>query len=133
MLISLELRVKGWMEDKFIYVILPSYIMSELRELTEESWNDILTIQIEIGRRVVNLGSKESEQTLNHFLNYIWGDKVQIKTFDNIIHDKEELIEKMYDDDFYYGYLGQNALSSSSIKTILKSPKQYLKNLTEGQ
>jgi hypothetical protein len=59
------------MEDKFIYVILPSYIMSELRELTEESWNDILTIQIEIGRRVVNLGSKESEQTLNHFLNYI--------------------------------------------------------------
>ncbi len=59
------------MEDKFIYVILPSYIMSELRELTEESWNDILTIQIEIGRRVVNLGSKESEQTLNHFLNYL--------------------------------------------------------------
>jgi len=45
--------------------------MSELRRLTEESWNDILTIQIEIGRRVVNLGSKESEQTLNHFLNYL--------------------------------------------------------------
>ncbi len=58
---------------------------------------------------------------------------MQIKTFDNIIHEKDELIEKMYDDDFYYGYLGQNALSSSSIKTILKSPKQYLKSLTEGQ
>ncbi|MBN88118.1 hypothetical protein CMO95_00785 [Candidatus Woesearchaeota archaeon] len=59
------------MEDKFIYVFLSLYIMSEPRKLTEESWNDILTIQIEIGRRVVNLGSKESEQTLNHFLNYL--------------------------------------------------------------
>jgi len=59
------------MEDNFIYVFIPLYIMSELRRLTEESWNDILTIQIEIGRRVVNLGSKESEQTLNHFLNYL--------------------------------------------------------------
>lgn len=59
------------MEDKFIYVFLPLSIMSEPRKLTEESWNDILTIQIEIGRRVVNLGSKESEQTLNHFLNYL--------------------------------------------------------------
>lgn len=59
------------MEDKFIYVFLPLYIMSEPRKLTEESWNDILTIQIEIGRRVVNLGSKESEQTLNHFMNYL--------------------------------------------------------------
>ena len=58
---------------------------------------------------------------------------MQITTFDNIIHDKNDLIEKMYDDDFYYGYLGQNALSSSSIKTLLNSPKQYLKTLTEGQ
>ena len=32
---------------------------------------------------------------------------MQIKTFDNIIHDKDELIEKMYDDDFYYGYYSQ--------------------------
>jgi rRNA-processing protein FCF1 len=59
------------MEDNFIYVFIPSCIMSELRKLTEESWNDILTIQIEIGRRVLNLGSKESEQTLNHFFNYL--------------------------------------------------------------
>ena len=31
----------------------------------------------------------------------------------------------MVDDEFYYGHLGKYALSSSSIKTILKSPKTY--------
>ena len=58
---------------------------------------------------------------------------MEIITFDDITHDRDDLIKKMADDDFYYGYLGQNALSASSIKTILNSPKQYLKNLTEGQ
>ena len=56
-----------------------------------------------------------------------------ITTFDNINHERDELISKMYDDDFYYGYLGKNALSASSIKTILNSPKQYIKNMVEGQ
>ena len=55
-----------------------------------------------------------------------------IITFDGISHDKEELLEKMMDDDFYYGYLGKQALSSSSLKTLLKSPKLYVKSLTEG-
>jgi len=31
----------------------------------------------------------------------------------------------MYDDEFYYGHLGKYALSSSSLKTLLKSPKTY--------
>jgi hypothetical protein len=48
-----------------------------------------------------------------------------IKTFDNKIWSKEELLSNMYDDSFYYGYLGKNALSSSSIKTLLSSPKTY--------
>ena len=48
-----------------------------------------------------------------------------ITTFDNKQWDKEELLANMYDDSFYYGYLGQNALSSSSIKTLLSSPKTY--------
>jgi len=48
-----------------------------------------------------------------------------IKTFDNKIWNKEELLDNMYDDSFYYGYLGKNALSSSSIKTLLSSPKTY--------
>ena len=54
-----------------------------------------------------------------------------ITTFDGINHNVEELLEKMMDDDFYYGYLGKVALSSSSLKTLLKSPKLYAKSLVE--
>ena len=43
---------------------------------------------------------------------------------------KEELISQMYDDEFYYGHLGKHALSSSSLKMILKSPKTY-RNVTK--
>ena len=43
---------------------------------------------------------------------------------------KEELLELMKDDEFYYGYLGKAALSSSSIKLLLDSPKKY-KYVTE--
>lgn len=56
-----------------------------------------------------------------------------ITTFDGVVHEKEEILEKMMDDDFYYGYLGKQALSSSSLKTILKSPKVYIRQLEEGQ
>ena len=42
---------------------------------------------------------------------------------------KEEILAEMYNDDFYYGHLGQHALSSSSLKMILKSPKTY-RNVT---
>jgi len=48
-----------------------------------------------------------------------------IKTFDNKNWDKEEIIEKMFDDSFYYGYLGKYALSSSAFKTILRSWDDY--------
>lgn len=40
-------------------------------------------------------------------------------------HETDVLLSKMSDDDFYYGYLGENALSSSSIKDLLDSPKTY--------
>lgn len=43
-----------------------------------------------------------------------------------------EIIPKMYDDSFYYGYLGQHALSSSSCKKLIESPKSYATSLTEG-
>jgi len=42
-----------------------------------------------------------------------------IRLLNNTEYSKSELIEKMYDDDFYYGFLGENALSSSSIKDLL--------------
>ena len=44
--------------------------------------------------------------------------------------DKQVLLERMKKDDFYYGYLGKNAMSSSSISLLLKSPKHY-KFITE--
>ena len=53
----------------------------------------------------------------------------EITTFDGVKHNKEELLEKMLDDDFYYGYLGKQALSSSVLKTLMKSPKSYLHSL----
>ena len=43
---------------------------------------------------------------------------------------KEELLTQMYDDEFYYKHLGKHALSSSSLKMILKSPKTY-RNVTK--
>ena len=43
---------------------------------------------------------------------------------------KEEILAEMYNDEFYYGHLGKHALSSSSLKTILKSPKTY-RNVTK--
>jgi len=54
-----------------------------------------------------------------------------ITTFDGVEHDKEEMIEKMYDDGFYYGYLGKQVLSSSSLKKLLSSPNEYLRSLEE--
>ena len=38
----------------------------------------------------------------------------------------------MHSDDFYYGHLGKHALSSSSLKTLLKSPKTYRNILKYG-
>ena len=43
---------------------------------------------------------------------------------------KEEILVEMYNDEFYYGHLGKHALSSSSLKMILKSPKTY-RNVTK--
>tara|TARA_R100000734_G_C3319120_1_gene114331 strand:+ start:5907 stop:6668 length:762 start_codon:yes stop_codon:yes gene_type:complete len=45
---------------------------------------------------------------------------------------KEEIIGMAHSDDFYYGHLGQHALSSSSLKTLLKSPKTYRNVLKYG-
>lgn len=43
---------------------------------------------------------------------------------------KDEILTQMYDDEFYYGHLGRHALSSSSLKMLLKSPKTY-RNVTK--
>jgi len=48
-----------------------------------------------------------------------------IKLFDDKCWDIGEILDKMEDDSFYYGYLGENALSSSAAKDLYKSPKSY--------
>ena len=44
----------------------------------------------------------------------------------------EDLLFEMRKDDFYYGFLGQNALSSSSLKKLLESPKAYQASLRQS-
>lgn len=55
---------------------------------------------------------------------------MNITLLDGTVWDKAELLEKMNDDEFYYGYLSKAALSSSSLKLLLDSPKTY-RNVTE--
>lgn len=57
----------------------------------------------------------------------------KIKLLNNEEFTKQELLSKMDNDEFYYGYLGQHALSSSSCKKLLQSPYAYHKSLTEKQ
>ncbi len=51
--------------------------------------------------------------------------KNKITLLDGNVYDKSELLPKMYDDSFYYGELNKLALSSSSLKLLLDSPKTY--------
>ena len=55
-------------------------------------------------------------------------DNIQLLNGETFRHD--EILELMKDDEFYYGYLGKAALSSSSIKLLVDSPKKY-KYVTE--
>lgn len=48
----------------------------------------------------------------------------EIILLDGTIHDQEELIQKMYADEFYYDYLRSAALSSSRLGRIKRSPKE---------
>ena len=43
--------------------------------------------------------------------------------------NEANILDRMYDDSFYYGHLGQYALSSSSLKKLLQSPKAYQASL----
>lgn len=56
-------------------------------------------------------------------------DKIKLLNGDEF--KVSDIIPKMYDDNFYYGYLGKHALSSSSCKKLIESPKSYSASLTE--
>ena len=47
--------------------------------------------------------------------------------------EQDALLAKMHDYEFYYGHLGNNAMSSSNIKLLNKSPKFYHRVTTYGQ
>ena len=53
----------------------------------------------------------------------------KIELLNGNVWNKEELINKMYDDKFYYGELGKYALSSSAVKQLIDSPKSYQRSL----
>lgn len=55
--------------------------------------------------------------------------KQEITLLDGNVWKKDQLLKKMDDDAFYYGHMGQYALSSSSLKKLLQSPKAYQKSL----
>jgi hypothetical protein len=57
----------------------------------------------------------------------------EITLLDGKTWDKSELLDNMMDDSFYYGYLSKAALSSSSLKMLLSSPKTYYNVTTYGQ
>ena len=52
---------------------------------------------------------------------------------DGADYDQQWLIEKAVDDEFYYGVLNKLALSSSSLKMLLDSPKTFHNVQTYGQ
>jgi hypothetical protein len=56
----------------------------------------------------------------------------KIKLLDNKYYDRAELLKRMLDDTFYYGELNTLALSSSSLKQLLSSPKTYNFSLKYG-
>ena len=58
---------------------------------------------------------------------------MKIKLLDGKEWGRVEILERMLNDEFYYGYLGKAALSSSSLKKLLQSPKAYQASLQEEQ
>ena len=58
---------------------------------------------------------------------------MKIQLLDGKEWDRVEILEQMLNDEFYYGYLGKTALSSSSLKKLLQSPKAYQASLNEAQ
>ena len=48
-----------------------------------------------------------------------------IKLLDGKEWKKDEILKEMQNDEFYYGYLGKAALSSSNAKMLIDSPKTY--------
>lgn len=57
---------------------------------------------------------------------------MELQLLDGTTWHRDDLLAAMADDDFYYGYLGKAALSSSSLKKINDSPREYARYLKYG-
>lgn len=57
---------------------------------------------------------------------------MKIRLLNGQFVDQAEMLDKMVDDSFYYGAMSELALSSSSIKMLLDSPKTYYYNQKYG-
>ena len=55
----------------------------------------------------------------------------KIKLLNGVEFEQKDILEKMMQDNFYYGYLGKNALSSSMCKSLIESPEAYVKELNK--
>lgn len=51
--------------------------------------------------------------------------KDTIRLLDGIEWQREELLNRMIDDEFYYGHCNKNMFSASKVKLMAKSPKSY--------
>lgn len=58
---------------------------------------------------------------------------MEITLLDNQKFEQEDLLNKMIEDRFYYGFLGDKVLSYSNIKLILQSPKKFKYIMKYGQ
>ena len=56
---------------------------------------------------------------------------MDIKLLNGDTFEKSDILKQMMDDTFYYGYLGKNALSSSTCKSLLEGPEAYHNMLNE--
>jgi len=56
----------------------------------------------------------------------------QITMLNGQQHDQDWLVQQAEQDDFYYGYLGKVAFSSSNIKKLLDSPRTYYNLMQYG-
>ena len=54
-----------------------------------------------------------------------------IKLLNGEDFEVKDILAKMDDDNFYYGYLGKNALSSSMCKSLIESPEAYVRELNK--
>lgn len=67
---------------------------------------------------------------MNNTITPFTGTETHIKLLDGSRWLKEDLIKEMRDDSFYYGYLKTAAMSTSSAKYLLSSPKEYYREMT---